>query len=155
MGVQLRIARGPAELRRAAADLRRASRTELTRKIVRAIDRSLTPIARAIRADVPVKMPSGYAPTLSRSLHTDKQVRTTRNATVSLRVWARGKVIERDVEALDDGRLRHPLYGNRHRWFTTSTPPGLVSEPWALGQDGVVRAVDEAIDEMVRELERG
>lgn len=155
MAVSVRIARGPAELRRAAADLRRAHRTDITRRTVAAIERALTPVAAAIRAEVPVKMPSGYAPVLSASLHVDKSVRTTRNPTVSLRVWAMGKVVERDVEALDDGRLRHPVYGNRDVWRTTSRPPGLVSQPWSEAEDDIVRAVDDALDQIVRDLERG
>lgn len=151
----MRIARGPAELRRAAADLRKAHRTDITRKTVAAIQRALTPVAAAIRAEVPVKMPATYAEVLSAALHVDKQVRATRNPTVSLKVWAMGKVIERDVEALDDGRLRHPVFGNRKVWRNTMRPPGLVSQPWSEAEDDIVRAVDDALDRIVADLERG
>jgi hypothetical protein len=56
---------------------------------------------------------------------------------------------------VDAGTLRHPLYGNRRRWFTTRVRAGFVDRPV---KDLSRRIADESLDALERigrEITRG
>lgn len=53
---------------------------------------------------------------------------------VSIRTRATGRqagvrVIAKQGRGLDDGRLRHPLFGNRKRWYQQDIEPGWFTKP--------------------------
>jgi len=57
-----------------------------------------------------------------------------------------------DLNSLDRGRLRHPLFGNRDHWYSQAVPPGWFTAPMRSHVDGVRREVLRAVDEVVRQL---
>lgn len=50
-----------------------------------------------------------------------------------------------DVAALNRGRARHPVYGNKKVWATTEFKPGFFSETAKREAPGIVRDLDDAI----------
>lgn len=137
-------------LRCKAAD--KALMTELRKGVGKAV----RPLGEQIRAEVPAAMPSGYAPVLSRSLRHRVSTRTgVANFGVSLTTFAEGKSDRRRVVAMDRGSLRHPLFGNRNRWYATRVRPGFWSRPVEDGKDDAVRGAVKAMDQVAAKIAGG
>jgi hypothetical protein len=51
-----------------------------------------------------------------------------------------------DVNRMDDGSVRHPVYGNRRRWVTQAIRPGWFSEPLLLDAPKVRDEIEKALD---------
>ena len=54
---------------------------------------------------------------------------------------------EMDLRALNAGRLRHPLYGNRSHWYPQRIAPGFVDK-------AIERGTRDVREEMLRALDR-
>jgi hypothetical protein len=149
MAVDVEI-HGAAELRAAARDLRQAER-ELKQRM----DRNLRKIGKRFEKDIRTaakRLPSGYAPVMA----ADVRVSTSlRNNGISLRVYAPGKGDQRDVRAIDEGRLRHPVFGHRTRWVAQRVRPGFVEEPRQQLADHIQDDIEAAVDAAVATATRG
>jgi hypothetical protein len=101
-------------------------------------------------------MPSGYAPTLARSL---KHRRTTRSgareATVRLATYGDGKVERRDLPALNKGSLRHPVFGRRRKWTTTKVRAGFHDRAVEKAGPGAEKALLRVVDDFTDRLAKG
>lgn len=147
---------GAADLRRCADDLRKASRTDLLKEVLRGIGRAVGPIRKAVRTAAGTHLPSGYAPVLLKSpLQLKTKSATGRTARVELTATAMGKGEKRDVASLDRGHLRHPLWGRRAHWFDTGVKAGFVSDTVKSELPLVKKEIGAAIDAVVAKLERG
>ena len=60
-----------------------------------------------------------------------------------------------NVPAIDQGSLRHPLWGNRRHWFNTSIRPGLLSRPVERNRRRVQIAIIRTLDALAEEIARG
>lgn len=89
--------------------------------------RSIEPL---IKQNVEDYMPSGYAPILAPSLVFKTTVRTTRiTARVVYSVYGDGQAERRDIPALNNGILRHPVFGRRKQaWHNTRVRAGFVDD---------------------------
>jgi len=67
-----------------------------------------------------------------------------------VRVKAREK--QHDVEAIDRGRLRHPVFGNRRAWVTQDVPPGWFTTPMDAAGPHVVKELNAVIDRISAQL---
>lgn len=154
MALELRVT-GSRELRDLAADLRR-ERTAKRRLVVNAIERGARVLRRTIPASALATLPSGYGPTMARSVRVTGSVQVARGA-VSIRVRAMGKVDERDVASIDGGILRHPVFGDRSEghWRNTRVRPGFATRPFADAKGPITDEVDQALNGIVDRIERG
>lgn len=121
---------GAAELRRVAAGIRATGDKGLGRQMARALAGTSKPIGAAITAEAMRVMPEsgGYREVLTRSLRHKAAQRTAgRSAQLKLITFADGTGERRDVEALEKGVLRHPVYG-RSRTVRGRRAPN----PWAV-----------------------
>jgi hypothetical protein len=146
--------RGTENLRRAAAQLR-AEADAMQHNIVDAVDKATSGFVSYVARQTPTYLPAGYAPVMARSL---RQVTTTRlgpDAGVSLRLYAVGRTAERDVERIDLGVLRHPLFGNRLHWYGQKVTAGFVRNPFKAKRPDIVRAIDAALNDIRQRVERG
>jgi hypothetical protein len=149
---------GADKLRKLARDLREAGDKDLQRELRSGIARPVKPFAEAVKQEAGAVMPhrGGYAGILARALKVAASTRTTGSgAGIRIVVSAKGKVEERDVAALDVGELRHPIFGRRRHWATTSVRPGFVTQPAERLIDGVRREIENAVDRVADKLERG
>lgn len=129
MGVEVRMA-GAAGLDKVVHDLRRLGNRGLGQQMAKGFRAATNPLRKDITAEVPKAMPSGYAPALAKSLRFRQSVQSGRTtARVLLRVHADGQRERRDLPALNQGILRHPVYGNRNRWVAQRVRRGVVDRP--------------------------
>ncbi len=57
-----------------------------------------------------------------------------------------------DLKKVDEGRLRHPVFGNRSVWVTQSIRSGFWSNPVEKAKVEIAAAVIEAMNEVIKEL---
>jgi len=58
-----------------------------------------------------------------------------------------------DLQGLDEGLVRHPVFGNRKRWVSETVRPGWFSDAEEGKAPEVRDNIDHALDELGRELE--
>jgi hypothetical protein len=117
------------ELEAAAFRLRRAGQDGLARELTAAMRRGVAPVPGQIRDGLRPHLPDRYAGALA-----DVDIKTitrggsaTTDAVVS--VYAKASSKQRRLKNLDEGRLTHPVYGNRERWVTQAVQPGWFTGP--------------------------
>jgi len=119
---------GGAEQIRALARQLAAADKGLGREMGRALTKALDPVTKAIDREAELVAPSGYRPTLSRSLRHRRNLRSAaREASVRLITTAKGAAENRDLPAIDAGELRHPVFGR-----TRKTKRGPKANPWSV-----------------------
>jgi hypothetical protein len=110
---------GPYQLRKLSARLREAGKEGqgLRRELYKAINQAAKPLAAEIRnsGHLGSYMPDRYAAVLAGDLAVTATKSTSKNPGVAIR--AKGRRHKRKVIQLDNGILKHPLYGNREHWF--------------------------------------
>lgn len=81
---------------------------------------------------------------------------TQRGATARMRFTAterQGRKI--DLHSLDQGRLRHPLFGDRKWWYSQAVRPGWFTRPLEAKASDFERELDRAVDKVAEEINRG
>lgn len=135
--------------------LREYGDKELTRDLFKGISRAVKPLTASVKARTPMFLPNPYAVQLSKSLRVRVRRRSTRDPSVRLLAVAKTKGgRERNLTALNRGRLRHPLYGNRSHWFNQSVRAGWWDQPLLEGSDEVRRQIVTVIEDIGNKLDR-
>ncbi len=152
------LADAAAELEALAFRLRRAGDTELVREVTRAMRDAVIPVQDEIRTGLAPKLPNRYAAELDADLRLGVSVRTNeRNPGVSLTATTRsGRA--RKLRYLDEGRLTHPVYGNREVWRTQVEPsvqPGIVTGPCEAGGPRVRAGIEKALEDVAAKAVKG
>lgn len=148
--------RGAAELRTAARQLR-IEQAVLRRGASRALERGVRGLRRTIPEGAK-RLPGGYATVMAEDVTVSTSVRlAAREPSIAVRVKAEGGPSPggRAVEAIDDGRLRHPLFGNRNRWYEQAVRPHFASEPFQDARPAIIAEIAKEWNEMVARVERG
>jgi hypothetical protein len=156
---------GAKALRAAAASIRNTGDKGLGREFAKALNAAVEPVKAKIGESAAQTMPSGFAPTLTRSLKYRRSTRTdARQATVILATYAQGKKERRDLPAMNAGELAHPVFGR-----VRSTRKGITANPWVrqrirpgFFERGTEKVDDEAekqilavVDDFVQRLAEG
>jgi hypothetical protein len=139
--VQRALIGAPTQLR---ADLKKG-----TRKVG-------APMAQAIREDIPLYMPSGYAPILAAAL----KVRVS-SIPFGIRLTgkARGRGRPREIRTMNAGRLRAPSWPHGPRrtwsWHTQAIRPGWFTKP-PLSKVGKWKAdLEQVLEDVARRIANG
>jgi hypothetical protein len=139
------LADAAAELEALAFRLRRAGDGELLREVTKAMRDAVVPVQDEIRAGLRPELPDRYAAELDADLRLGVNVRTNdRDPGVAITGQARG----RKLRNLDAGRLTHPLFGDREKWFTQEEPsvqPGWFSGPAEAAGPRVRAGIEQAL----------
>ena len=150
---------GGAQLHTLRLTLREVGDRGLGTQLSRGLRRAGAKFQPEVRAEVPKAMPSGYAPTLARSLRFRTQIQETRStARVLIRVYGDGQKERRDVPRLNAGILRHPVFGRsrplkRHARYKATS----MANPWVaqkVRRGFVDRPVDRLAPEVAREMQQ-
>jgi len=145
---------GRAELRHVQG-LLLGSGVDLEKRLLAETRKALRPTQREVKASA-ARLPSGYAPTMARTVRVATRVTAgSGGIRATIRVSARGQRENRDVRSIDAGRLRHPLFGRRRHWFTTSVSPRFVADPIAAMSKRVGDGAQQAANEVGNEILRG
>ncbi|MGE5830148.1 MAG: hypothetical protein ACM30G_17570 [Micromonosporaceae bacterium] len=138
---------GGTEMRYVATLLRRAALGDLERERRKAQRVAVKPLEQAIKVEAKATLPKagGYAALMGRAVKVTVRTGGPGATVLQARVHARGKVELRDVRAVNNGNLRHPVFGRRGSpWKVTTVRPGFVTRPAARTWEQVYRASDEA-----------
>ena len=73
-----------------------------------------------------------------------------KSAGVRIRMQKKGH----DLAALNRGRLRHPLFGNRKHWYMQAIEPGFFTKPIEDDEEALKRRIQAAIEAYMDRLER-
>jgi hypothetical protein len=144
-----------ADFARLAQRLKDAGETGLRRELTQAINDSVKPFADEINAAEYLRpyMPDRYAETLAGDL----RVSTVKQASASaygVSVKVQGRLHRRQVQTLNRGLLRHPLFGERERWFTQTggMKPGFFDDATAAAKPEIRQQVIDAINSVADKI---
>lgn len=146
MGLDIRLD-GIDEVLKLAQQIRATGDRGLGREMAKALNAAIEPVEDAISASAERTMPSGYRATLTASLRHRRTQRTAaRQASLRLTTIGEGRKEQRDLDRLNKGGLRHPVFGRSRK-----TRRGRRKNPWATTEiragfhdRGVKDAADEA-----------
>ena len=140
-----------AELEALAFRLRRAGNDELVREITKAMRDAVVPVKDEIRADLKPKLPDRYAAELDADLRLGVNVRTTGSDPGVAVTGTTRSGRARKLRYLDEGRLTHPVYGNREVWRTQEEPsvqPGWFTGPAEAAAPRVRAGIERALEDV-------
>jgi hypothetical protein len=60
-----------------------------------------------------------------------------------------------DLPAMDRGRLRHPVFGNRHVWVTQLVQPKVFTDPFTEGAPAIRQEIEKGLLEVAARIEKG
>jgi hypothetical protein len=151
------LADAAAELETLAFRLRRAGDGGLLREVAKAMRDAVVPVQDEIRAGLGPLLPNRYAAALDADLRLGVNVRTNdRDPGVSVTGQSRSRT--RKLRNLDEGRLTHPVFGNREEWRTQEEPsvqPGFFTGPAEAGGPRVRRAIERALADVADKAVKG
>lgn len=138
-----------------AKELRRLGDKELRTELYRGINRAVKPLTESVKKETPSFFPRRFAFELAKTLRVRPRRRAGRDPSIRLVGQAktpRGK--ERNLTALNRGRLRHPLYGNRRYWFNQDASPNFWDEPMLEGVEPVREEIVNVLDDLASRVEK-
>lgn len=158
---------GSRDFERFSAAMAKAARVDFDREMDRGLREAGEDIAAAVRRDTELYMPSGYEQLFAARLLT-KVEKAQKFRGITVIAYAKGRSGRRDVERLNEGQLRHPVFGRTrplpaqgrfakkrenlkngvyvNPWSVTKIRPGFFSVPVKLeGRKAVKRRGDQAI----------
>lgn len=116
-----------------ARRLKEAADKDLQRELYRGLNRAAKPLTAAVRQSALNVLPRAgkYNVTISAETKIKLQRRTGARSVgiklIATATTATGKA--RELVKLDQGKLRHPLFGNRGYWYAQRVTPGWFSKP--------------------------
>lgn len=144
---------GAAMLHKVAAQIRDEGRKDLSRQMSVALGKAVEPLKVSITREAAAAMPSGYTDLLTGSLqHRMSRRNGGQMAQVTLRTHADGKKERRDLPSLEDGVLRHPLFGRKKKWYVTRVRAGFHKRGTEMAADNAVEALGQVVDRFAAKL---
>lgn len=127
-------------------------------EVRRDLRKPLPALRREIRSSAKSTLPSqnGFGAWVARATLTVRLRTIGRSAGIKLKLSRKNESSKADLKALDDsGRVRHPLWGNRKRWFGQGVKAGFFTRPWEASADEWYKTADEAVDRALDKIRRG
>lgn len=120
---------GAAELANLSRALKAAGRNDLRKELLRGIRQATAPAKRTIPESARATLPrrGGLNETVAAGLKVTSRASLS-GSEARVRVVATDPP-RHDIEALNLGRLRHPVYGNRDAWVTQEVAPLFFTRP--------------------------
>lgn len=127
----------------------------LGKPMARQLRKTVEPLKQAVRAEAAAVSPGDYKAVLPKSLRFRQRMNTSRlTALITIRIFGEARKNRRDVPAINLGRLRHPLFGNRNFWYAQRVRAGFVDRPFDRHTPEVVKAMGEVIDDLADQITR-
>jgi hypothetical protein len=142
---------GADALARLSRDLKDAGEKDLRRELLRGIQRAAKPAREAAKTAARNELPrrGGLNDRVAASKFTARTRTGGKNPGV--RITGKGEL---DLPALDRGRLRHPLFGNRRRWYEQRIDAGWFTKAMEDLAPQIRRELLKAIDDVRAKLRR-
>lgn len=153
------VVSGQAALRRLAAQIEAEGNKGLGREMSAALRKVSKPLQAEITGEYEQGLPKagGYVNTFTKSMRWRTTLRGgARSASFRLLLFGDGAHERRDVKALEEGRLRHPVYGRSRRVRRGVRRGTRDKNPWAVTsikggyfERGTDKAADQVEDKMM------
>lgn len=148
---------GVDQLQRVSARLKEAGDKGLKREMTKGLNRAAKPLALAAEAGALERLPKrgGLNVWVAESKITTRTRGNGRNPGVRLvakRPKSKGTT---DLNRIDQGRLRHPVYGNRRVWALQSVRPGWFTNSITDHAEQARREMVAVFDDIERRLSSG
>lgn len=145
--------RGAEDLERLAKQLKEAGRNDLRKELLAGIRASVKPIISDIRDRIRERLPSsgGLADRVATATISARTRLTGKSAGVSL-IGKRGKSM---LSRLNEGILKHPLYGNRSHWHTQAVEPGWFDKAIIEDLDLLQKNIIDAMERVAEKVAQG
>ena len=125
----------------------------IRKELYAGLNRVTKPVREDMKASIGPSLPSrgGLAALVMAKASLTTSATSGRNAGVRIR--ARHK--DYDLKRLNQGRLRHPVFGNRRVWVqqTAGINPGFLDESFEKQKPEIARGVLRVLDEIARKVE--
>jgi hypothetical protein len=124
---------------------------------------ALAPLKREIPEAELARMPARYGAVLSAATKVAVRVTAGDRISATVTVSAKGLTSSRDVNRLNRGELRHPVFGRRRMtrhglkdnpWSMQHVRPGMVDDPIELARRRVLENAEDARDRVADEIVR-
>jgi hypothetical protein len=152
MPVEVKV-EGADALGRLARRLKEDGNKELRKKLMAGIQRATRPLREEIKVAARRQLPRSGG--LNEFVASGKFSTKTRSGGRKVGVRITGVKSGHDIRAIDRGRLRHPVWGNRRRWVNQRVRPGFFTKTI---EDRAHIVRDELVDvmqEVAREVTGG
>lgn len=172
---------GSKDLYRLAHSLHAAGRTGLKRELDKASRKAGQAVAKEVQDHTKDYIPQGFERRFDTAFVAEVQVRLVQSRRITVVFYARGKSGQpsRDIRAMNEGRLRKPVYGRQRRlkaggryvreanrdrivgdryinpWVEQRIRPGLVDEPAERAVPAARKQIEDAIERVSQQIERG
>lgn len=126
----------------------------LRKELYAGLNRVTKPVREDMKASIGPSLPSrgGLAALIMAKASLTTSAATGRNAGVRIRARRRDGG---DLRRLNEGRLRHPVFGNRGAWVeqTAGINPGFLDDSFEKSKPEIARGVQRVLDEIARKVE--
>jgi len=141
---------GTEKLVRLAMAIKASGDKNLQRELTAAMRRASRPLLRSARQGAIQILPyrGGLAETVAASRFT-AQVRANSNG-AALQITAVGRY---QLSSMDEGHVRHPVYGHRQTWVSQRIRPGWFTKPLTIDAPKQRRELDRAVYDVAQQLE--
>lgn len=111
------------------------------------------PMTDVVKRHLSDYLPDNYAAVL-RPAFTVRVSRSTKGASAGLKLvgTAKGVKKKRHVRVINDGTLRHPVYGNPEAWVDQGVRPGFWTQPLNTSREIPAREIRRAIQNTIRKI---
>jgi hypothetical protein len=156
---------GQKDLYRLAHNLHAAGQKGLKRELDKASRQAGQVIAKEVKDHTKDYIPANFERRFDTAFETEVQVRLIAGRRITIVFYARGKTVNRDIRAMNAGNLRHPVFGRNRRlksgalqanpWVLQRIRPGLVDEPAERAVPAARKKIEDAIDRVSQQIEKG
>lgn len=142
---------GTDELVRLGRNLKEAD-AQLKKDLLRGIRETNKPVISHIRESARDTLPKagGLADVIARSKIGTRTRLSGKNAGIEIK----GTGVH-NLRAINAGKLRHPLFGNRGSWSRQSVKPGFFDEPIEKDLVLIQRGIEQVMADTARKIEKG
>lgn len=135
-----------------SARLRVAGERGLQRELQQALTAASGPARQNVLDHLPVYLPNRYADDLESQFKMRASGRGGSAAAVRIKGAATGPYGPRFVWALNKGKLRHPLFGDRGHWYSQDVYPGFFTQPLQDSAPEVRKELVAAMDRVAAQI---
>lgn len=145
---------GADDLRDLGAALKRASGADLKKELLRGIRESSKPTIRKIKASTGDYLPNGggLAARVAKSTIGTRTRLTGANAGIEIK--GTGKNGARGLAAMNEGEVRHPVYGRRSAWVAQSVKPGFFRGPIEDDKPQITSSIQRVMNDVAQKIVR-
>ena len=130
-------------------------RREVVNEIRRELRKPLPELRTAVREGAVEILPKrgGLGAWVAKSLFSVQFRDAGRSAGIRIKVSRKNTKGKADIRSLDEtGSLRHPLFGNRKKWYPQVVAARWFTETWEKFSDEWVKAADDALDKALEKI---